>query len=143
METLWFTVEAGGRRLADFDGAVAELHGRPDSVRLPADLGGTVARVLVECVDPCPVCSVPHAVRVLDLEGGISSVECERFGFLWVRTSDLVESHREPRRVAGDTASQEILGAVDGSEDDPFDPFEAEDDPDLIREGGDRGNEDR
>jgi len=137
METIWFKVEAGGRRLAEVDGAIAELHGRPDRVRLPADLGGAVALVLGEFVGSCPVCTVPHPVRVLDLEGGISSVECEARGFVWVRTSDLVEGGGEPGRVAGDAASLEVLGAVEGSEDDLFGrpgedgPFEAREDDDL------------
>ena len=64
------------------DGTVEVLHGTPSVVRLPADLGGEVRRVLHAYDCPCP-CRAPHTVPAFALEGGIHVAECTRRGFLW------------------------------------------------------------
>ena len=69
----WFTARPGG---AD----------TPDWVRLPEELGGTVAEVIFSSEKTC-VCGVDHKVRHLDLAGGVSVAECVIRGYLWYRAS--------------------------------------------------------
>lgn len=96
-ETIWWTGRAGdlsgglGARVVDEDaGLVLFGNQTPDRVRLPRDLGGTVARVLsVERV-ACP-CGGGHGSRMFGLQArttlgqDIAVVECVATRtFLWV-----------------------------------------------------------
>jgi len=59
--------------------------GLPEWVRLPAELGGTQAKVLGAHAAPCPMCGTGPNVRHLELPDSLGVAECPRHGFAWYR----------------------------------------------------------
>jgi hypothetical protein len=83
MSTMWFDKQAGGLPVNEEDG-VAVLHGVPDYVRLPAELGGNQANVVSAHMGPCPVTGAN--VRHLVLDCGVSVAESNQF--YWYKTPE-------------------------------------------------------
>jgi hypothetical protein len=83
METMWFNKQAGGDAVNEEDG-VAVLHGVPDYVRLPSELGGGQVNVTDAFMGPCPVTGAQ--VRHLVLDCGISVAESDQF--YWYKTQE-------------------------------------------------------
>ena len=83
-EKMWFTKRPGQLAETPADGGVAFLHGDPDVVRLPANLGGEVCKVVGRSTMKCPKC-VEHLCPVLHLDIGINVLECPDCGFIWYK----------------------------------------------------------
>jgi len=89
-----FNKRAGSNVATSIDDASMQLVGDfvPDTVRLPPELGGHVARVLEARLAPCP--RGEHLVRHLALDSDpragsqVHVAECaEHGGFLWYRVT--------------------------------------------------------
>lgn len=83
MTTMRFNKEPGSPVMQSAEGedpAVLIMHGTPDDVRLPPELGGHIERVKSSFEGPCPHCQ--QNVRHLVLES-CSVAECVQF--FWYR----------------------------------------------------------
>ncbi len=66
----------------NLNGVEVEFHGTPDTLTLPARMGGMELRVVAPIKDTqCPECGEKHSGYMC--AGGIFMLECPTTGYLW------------------------------------------------------------
>jgi hypothetical protein len=55
----------------------------PADVTLPPEMGGSVVDVASSGEQKCPLCNLMH--RALYLVNGLTVLECQQAGFVWIR----------------------------------------------------------